>query len=1013
MIPKKPSRKNKDISALGEQTFRHMFEGHSAVMLLIDPKSGDILDANQAAVDFYGYPKLKLCNMAIHEINTLPPGQLADERQKAINEERNYFVFPHRLASGEERIVEVHSSPIALQDRQALFSIIHDITERKQAEDNLRRRTNELTSLQKTILDISSPHSLPELLNLIVERAANLLGASGGGLYLTEPQYRRVRCVVSYKTKSDFTGTLLDYGVGAAGYVAETGQPLIIDDYSKWAGQADAYKREQPFRAVMSAPMLWQVQVSGVIHILRDDISKKFTREELNLLLMFANHAAVAVENARLFNLLDQQLNERKRAVDLLEQTRKNYETFFNSIDDCLFVLNQQGNIIHTNNTVRDRLGYSEEELFGRSVLMVYPPERREEAGRIVGEMIAGAAEFCPVPVMMTKSGEQIPVETRVTPGFWDGKPVIFGVTKDISQIKLSEEKFSRAFQSNSALMALSHFEDGSYIDVNEVFLETLGFTRDEVIGKTSGELHIFAEADQRSKIIAKIKQGKAVKDIEEVIRAKDGSRRYGLFSADTIYIGKDMCLLTVMVDITARKQMEESLRESQLLYHSLVESSPLSICRKDLAGRFTFANQRFLELSQITLADLIGKTDFDLHPPELAEKYWRDDQSVLDSRQVQEVIEERAVLGGETVVVQSIKTPIYDGAGKINGIQISFWDITDRKRAEEVLRLNEAMFQALFEFSPDAIVAANREGLIMRVNAQAETMFGYRREELNGQPVEMLIPERFALQHVAHRAGCAANPRARVMGAGLDFYGRRRDGSEFPVEISLGTLETGSGTLILSSIRDVTERRNVESELRRSKETLDIAHHALERSFEREQQLARTDALTGVHNRRFLFELAEREFNIASRYRPPFSMILFDVDYFKRINDTFGHAMGDQALKNIAHVVCAEIRSADMIGRYGGDEFVILMPGTSAQEALPLAERIHTSVAAMRMDTDKGPLTVTISIGIAQTIHDDTSGPGQVPQPDTVENLFLRADQALYTAKQAGRNHTVIFTPQ
>ncbi len=265
----------------------------------------------------------------------------------------------------------------------------------------------------------------------------------------------------------------------------------------------------------------------------------------------------------------------------------------------------------------------------------------------------------------------------------------------------------------------------------------------------------------------------------------------------------------------------------------------------------------------------------------------------------------------------------------------------------------------------------------------------------------------------MTHRAGYTANPRPRAMGAGLDFYGRRRDGIEFPVEISLGTLETGSGTLILSSIRDVTERRNVESELRRSKETLDIAHHALERSFEREQQLARTDSLTGVHNRRFLFELAEREFNIAARYRPPFSMILFDVDYFKRINDTFGHAVGDQALKNIAQVVCAEIRSADMIGRYGGDEFVILLPGTSAQEALPLAERIHDSVAATRMDTDKGPLTVTISIGIAQTIHAAASIPGNVPQPDTVENLFLRADQALYTAKQAGRNHTIIFTPQ
>jgi diguanylate cyclase (GGDEF)-like protein len=100
---------------------------------------------------------------------------------------------------------------------------------------------------------------------------------------------------------------------------------------------------------------------------------------------------------------------------------------------------------------------------------------------------------------------------------------------------------------------------------------------------------------------------------------------------------------------------------------------------------------------------------------------------------------------------------------------------------------------------------------------------------------------------------------------------------------------------------------------------------------------------------------------------------------------------------------VCAKLRSADLIGRYGGDEFVILLPQTSAQEALPLAERIHASIAAMRLDTDRGVLTLSISIGIAQSIHEDS-------QTDTVENLLHRADLALYAAKQAGKNCTIIF---
>jgi diguanylate cyclase (GGDEF)-like protein len=149
--------------------------------------------------------------------------------------------------------------------------------------------------------------------------------------------------------------------------------------------------------------------------------------------------------------------------------------------------------------------------------------------------------------------------------------------------------------------------------------------------------------------------------------------------------------------------------------------------------------------------------------------------------------------------------------------------------------------------------------------------------------------------------------------------------------------------------------------------------------------------------------KLIEHEFNISLRYQSPLSMMFFDVDHFKKINDAFGHAVGDQALKKVVKVVCAELRSADEIGRYGGDEFVVLLPQTGAQEVLRLAERIHASVAAISMNTDNGPLTLTISIGIAQTVH-------SAMQPDSVQNLLLRADQALYAAKQNGRNCTVIF---
>ncbi|HSD82643.1 MAG TPA: GAF domain-containing protein, partial [Anaerolineae bacterium] len=139
--------------------------------------------------------------------------------------------------------------------------------------------------------------------------------------------------------------------------------------------------------------------------------------------------------------------------------------------------------------------------------------------------------------------------------------------------------------------------------------------------------------------------------------------------------------------DITEPKRAEAALRESEALYHSLVEVMPLSLCRKDLAGRFTFANQRFLAELHEPLAVLIGKTDFDIHPPEQAEKYRRDDQRVIDTGQIVEFIEERAVLGGKLTTVQTVKAPLLNSAGEINGVQITFWDVTDRVRAEEEIR--------------------------------------------------------------------------------------------------------------------------------------------------------------------------------------------------------------------------------------------------------------------------------------------------------------------------------------
>jgi formate hydrogenlyase transcriptional activator len=128
-------------------------------------------------------------------------------------------------------------------------------------------------------------------------------------------------------------------------------------------------------------------------------------------------------------------------------------------------------------------------------------------------------------------------------------------------------------------------------------------------------------------------------------------------------------------------------------------------------------------------------------------------------------------------------------------------------------------LFEKLFEFSPDAIVVTDREGKISEVNAQVQRFFGYNRAELVGQPIEILVPERFRTTHPKHRADYGAHTRVRTMGAGLELYGRRKDGSEFPVDIMLGPVEAAEGRVVLSVIRDLSEKKASEEALRRSEQ--------------------------------------------------------------------------------------------------------------------------------------------------------------------------------------------------
>jgi len=240
------------------------------------------------------------------------------------------FSNEYRMVTSDNRLVWVHDEAVMLLDEAEapLYShgIMIDITELKRSEQTLNRRVAELSALYKTTLDIINTRNLPDLLDTIVMRAVELLDGTSGGMYLCDPEKEQALCVVSYRTSSDYTGTILPYGKGAAGTVAVTGKPLIVDNYGTWEGRAELFEKEKSFTALVSAPMLWKGQVTGVIHVLHDKGQRKFTEEDLKLLISFANQAAIAVENTRLFD-------ETQRRLEHLSTLRHIDQAISSSLD--------------------------------------------------------------------------------------------------------------------------------------------------------------------------------------------------------------------------------------------------------------------------------------------------------------------------------------------------------------------------------------------------------------------------------------------------------------------------------------------------------------------------------------------------------------------------------------------------------------------------------------------------------------------------------------------------------
>lgn len=298
---------------------------------------------------------------------------------------------------------------------------------------------------------------------------------------------------------------------------------------------------------------------------------------------------------------------------------------------------------------------------------------------------------------------------------------------------------------------------------------------------------------------------------------------------------------------------------------------------------------------------------------------------------------------------------------------------------AHQEIKVYARQNDELLEHAPDGIVGVNQSGQITFVNNKLEEMFGYRRHELVGAPVEMLLPMSARTRHTQLREDYQRKPVGRPMSTTTGLSGRHKHGGEIPVDISLGSHQGENGIQITAFIRDVSERKRLEDEMR---------HRATH------------DALTGLPNRTLLQDRLDLALIHARRYHSGCALLMVDLDNFKEVNDGWGHSMGDRVLIMAAKRISRALREGDTVARFGGDEFVVLVSGRHSLESVKaIADKIMTALRNVFI-VGGHQFHVSASIGVAN-----------FPQhAQDAETLMSNADIAMYKAKLMGRSAVCMF---